>query len=41
MWWEHTTPPRAKQFKVCQSHGKVMASAFWDAKEVFYVEFMP
>jgi hypothetical protein len=36
MQWTHPTSPRAKEFKVCQSAGKVMASA----EGVILVEFM-
>jgi hypothetical protein len=40
MQWKHLTFLTAKNFKVCQSAGKVKASVFWDAEEVIRVEFM-
>ena len=41
MEWRHPDSPRTKKFKAQRSAGKVMASVFWDSKEVILVDFMP
>jgi hypothetical protein len=34
----HTTSPRKKKFKITLSAGKIMATIFWDDKDV---KFLP
>ena len=38
--WHHQLSTRKKIFKVQNSAGKVMASAFWDSEEILLVEFL-
>lgn len=40
MQWKHTFSPPPKKAKVVSSAGKVMASVFWDAKGVVFVDYL-
>jgi histone-lysine N-methyltransferase SETMAR len=40
MEWKHPGSPRTKKFEMVKSAGKLMATVFWDHKDVLLVEFM-
>ena len=39
--WVGPGSPRSKKFKTQPSAGKVMATVFWDAKDVIMLDFLP
>lgn len=39
--WKHKTSPTPKKAKATNSAGKVMASVFWDAKGILFVDYLP
>ena len=40
MQWKHSTSPAPKKAKVVSSAGKVMASVFWDAKGIVFIDYL-
>ena len=40
MQWKHSTFPAPKKAKVVSSAGKVMASVFWDAKGIAFIDYL-
>ena len=38
-WVHHSSPP-PKKAKVVSSAGKVMASVFWDAKGIVFIDYL-
>ena len=40
MQWKHSTSPAPKKVKVVSSAGKVMASVFWDAKGIVFIDYL-
>ena len=40
MQWKHSTSPAPKKAKVVSSSGKVMASVFWDAKGIVFIDYL-
>ena len=40
MQWKHSTSPAPKKAKVVSSVGKVMASVFWDAKGIVFINYL-
>ena len=40
MQWKHSTSPASKKAKVVSSTGKVMASIFWDAKGIVFIDYL-
>ena len=40
MQWKHPSSPPPKKGKVVSSAGKVMASVFWDAKGIVFVDYL-
>ena len=40
MQWKHSTSPAPKKTKVVSSAGKVMASVFWDAKRIVFIDYL-
>ncbi|GFN75804.1 transposase [Plakobranchus ocellatus] len=41
MTWKHPSSPVTKKFKVQRSAAKVMATVFWDAKDVILLDILP
>ena len=41
MQWKHKGSATPKKFRVQQSVGKIMATAFWDSGDVLLLKFMP
>lgn len=41
MTWKHPSSPTPRKFQSQQSAKKIMATVFWDAKDVLLVEFLP
>ena len=39
-WW-HSRLPRSKIFRVQKSHGKVLASIFWDRDGILLIDYLP
>lgn len=40
MQWKHASSPAPKKFRVQASAGKVMATVFWDAEGVLYIDYL-
>lgn len=40
MQWKHPSSPPPKKAKVVSSAGKVMASVFWDAKGIVFIDYL-
>ena len=40
MQWKHSSSPAPKKAKVVSSAGKVIASVFWDAKGIVFIEYL-
>ena len=40
MQWKHPSSPPPKNTKVVSSAGKVMASVFWDAKGIVFIDYL-
>ena len=40
MQWKHSTSPAPKKAKVVSSAGKVMASVFWDARGIVFIDYL-
>ena len=40
MQWKHSISPAPKKAKVVSSAGKVMASVFWDAKGIVFIDYL-
>ncbi|GFO15489.1 histone-lysine N-methyltransferase SETMAR [Plakobranchus ocellatus] len=41
MTWKHPSSPVTKKFKVQQSATKVMATVFWDSREMIFLDILP
>ncbi|GFS13543.1 histone-lysine N-methyltransferase SETMAR [Elysia marginata] len=41
MIWKHPSSPVTKKFKVQRCAAKVMATVFWDAKDVILLNILP
>lgn len=40
MQWKHSTSPARKKFRVQPSAGKIMASVFWDAEGILFIDYL-
>ena len=40
MQWKYSTSPAPKKAKVVSSAGKMMASVFWDAKGIVFIDYL-
>ena len=40
MQWKRSTSPAPKKAKVVPLAGKVMASVFWDAKDIVFIDYL-
>jgi hypothetical protein len=38
--WKHTHSPPPKEAKAIVSAGKIMATVFWDSKDIIHVDFL-